>query len=82
MSIVVFWLHDSASHGTITEHKEFGDLELTDALSFCQRLRNGGARHVTLSSENPNSIGKPGVDSIQDGKTPDGHDYTWKKRRL
>lgn len=82
MSIVVFWLHDSASHDTVSEFKIFGDLELMDALSFCQHLRNGGGRHVTLSSENPNSIGKPGVDSIQDGKTPDGHDYTWKKRRL
>jgi hypothetical protein len=82
MSIVVYWLHDSATIGTVTEHKEFTELQLTDALAFCQRLRNGGARHVCLSSENPNSVGKPGVDSVQDGRTPDGHEYGWKKRRV
>ena len=27
-------------------------------------------------------VGKFGVDSIIDGKCPDGIDYTWKKRRV
>jgi hypothetical protein len=24
-------------------------------------------------------VGKPGVDAVVDGKTPDGHDYEWSK---
>lgn len=36
-------------------------------------------RHVTISSELSSNIGKPGVDSVLDGKTPDGEDYEWDK---
>jgi hypothetical protein len=34
---------------------------------------------VTMVSEDPNHVGKPGVDSVVDGKTPDGVAYTWNK---
>jgi len=77
MSIVVFWLQDGAKHLT------FKDLELVEALAFCQRQRNEpGVSHVSLSSENPDSVGKPGVDSVQDGLLPNGEGYGWKKRRV
>lgn len=62
--------------------RTFTSDKLTEALSFCQEKRNEpGVHHVSLCSEDPSSVGKPGVDSIVDGKTPDGHDYTWMKRR-
>ena len=36
---------------------------------------------VTMVSEDPNSVGKPGVDSVIDGVLPDGNIYEWKMRR-
>jgi hypothetical protein len=30
-----------------------------------------------MVAEDPSHIGKPGVDAVVDGKTPDGHDYEW-----
>jgi hypothetical protein len=36
---------------------------------------------VTIKGNGMEIIGKFGADSIQDGKCPDGHDYTWMKRR-
>ena len=87
MAIVVFWLEESNSEffqGTVEpRYMSFTDIELTEALAFCQSKRKKhGVRHVCLSSENPNSVGMRGVDSVVEGKTPDGHDYTWTKRRM
>jgi hypothetical protein len=31
--------------------------------------------------EHSDNVTKPGVDGIVDGKTPDGEEYTWRKRR-
>lgn len=36
---------------------------------------------VTITVNGMELVGKFGVDTIVDGKTPDGVDYTWKKRR-
>jgi len=76
MSIIVYYLHESRAHLV-----PFDDSDMLRALDACKRLRDEGHRHVTISTELADSIGKPGVDSIVDGKTPDGHDYTWMKRR-
>ena len=54
---------------------------LTDALSLTKKFRELGMTFVTMVSEDPNSIGKPGVDSIENGLCPDGVAYTWTKRR-
>ena len=54
---------------------------LTEALNWCHEQRTAGKTVVTMVSENPNSIGKPGVDAVTNGKLPDGSDYTWRKRR-
>ena len=54
---------------------------LTGALSITEEKRQAGYTFVTMVSEDPNSVGRPGVDSIEDGVLPDGTDYTWKKRR-
>jgi hypothetical protein len=32
-----------------------------------------------MVAEDPSQVGKPGVDAVVDGKTPDGHDYEWSK---
>lgn len=84
MSIVVYWLDPQIDHLRLEDRaraRSFKAEELLAALKFCEDLRGAGISHVSLSSENPNSVGKPGVDSIVDGKTPDGQEYTWMKRR-
>lgn len=53
---------------------------LNDALASTERLRKSGNRFVTMVSENPEHVGKPGVATVSDGKTPDGSDYTWSKQ--
>lgn len=54
---------------------------MTEALSLVESLRIKGYRFVTMVSENPNSVGRPGVDEIVNGVLPDGNAYEWKKRR-
>lgn len=55
---------------------------LTDALRACEEKRRAGYAFVTMVSEDPNSVGRSGVDSVENGVLPDGSDYTWKKRRI
>jgi hypothetical protein len=52
----------------------FGFTELTAVLAEAERLRHAGMRHVSISTENPESVGKPGVND----KLPEGYD--WHKR--
>lgn len=58
---------------------DFSDTDMKEALVAMQDLRAQNFSFVTMVSENPNSIGKPGVDSVKDGLTPDGIPYTWNK---
>lgn len=58
--------------------KRFGDDELMKAVNYCAWLRKEGYRHVTMYSEPDNIIGKMGVDSVENGKLPNGDDYVWK----
>lgn len=52
------------------------------ALKWMEYLRkNPKYSAITFCSENVDQVGKPGVDSIVDNKTPDGVEYTWVKRR-
>ena len=56
--------------------------KLEEALKIVEGVRcNKRNSFVTMVSENPNSIGKSGVDVIVNGKLPSGEDYTWMKRR-
>lgn len=55
--------------------------ELTEALSLVKEKRNEGMVFVTMVCENPDSIGKPGVDSVVNGVLPSGEVYAWKMRR-
>jgi len=71
----VYWTSNDGVHASTFDG-------LSEAIKECEVLRKDGMTFVTMVSENPNSVGKPGVDSIVDGKCPDGVDYTWKKRRI
>ena len=53
--------------------------ELVQALQITKDKRDAGYSFVTMVSENSQHVGKPGVDTVVDGKTPDGEDYDWSK---
>ena len=76
MSIIVFWLTPLGA----AEHMQFSDAELTGALQLCAIKRAEGMRHVCISSELSDNVGKPGVDAVQGGHLPDGRLYDWNKR--
>ena len=64
------------------EARSYDESVLTVALETVEGLRRQSRySYVTLMSENPNCVGKPGVDTVVDGKLPDGSNYEWKKRR-
>ena len=52
---------------------------LTEALRYTEGFRKLGMTFVTMVSEDPNQVGKPGVDSIVNGVCPDGVKYDWNK---
>ena len=69
----IYWTDDhNQSHGEEAT-------ELTQALQITKDKRDAGYRFVTMASENTQHVGKQGVDTISDGKTPDGQDYDWSK---
>jgi len=77
MSIVVYGLLVS---GKPVAH-EFEQNQLKNALDCCENMRNNGFTHVVMSCNYDGQVGKDGVDSVKDGKLPDGTDYDWRKRR-
>ena len=76
MPIVVFWIESAGQ----PSHREFGDIELLQALKLTEHLRAQGKRHVTISSELGNSVGAPGVDEVSGGHLPSGEPYEFNKR--
>ena len=82
MSIVVFWIDpNKIEYGDGSSCQEFNDDELGKALSFTEELRKAKCRHVVISSELGSQVGGNGCSSVEDGKLPDGSDYSWTKRR-
>lgn len=83
---VVYWsvMEDQPDH-TAPQLRCYSELflddQMTESLKFMEALRackynNHEPIHfITLSSENPDCVGKQGVDVT-------GPDYDWKKRRL
>jgi hypothetical protein len=64
------------------EDRSYTEESLSEALAIAEGLRrNKRNSFVVMTSENPNCVGKQGVDGVVDGKLPDGNDYEWKKRR-
>ena len=75
---VVFWMECGAH---MIPRGEVVD-DMGKALARCAALRTlVDVSHVCMSSRNRDSIGRPGVDSVKNGKLPDGEDYTWVMRR-
>lgn len=56
--------------------------EMTAALTQANYLRSIGRAYVAMVGENPNQVGRMGVDSVVDGRLPNGEAYTWKMRRV
>jgi hypothetical protein len=62
--------------------RSYDEEDLVEALRMCEVLRKQQRySFITMVSENPDSIGKAGVDSVTDGRLPDGSTYEWMKRR-
>ena len=57
--------------------KNIEALTLDEALKLAKKMN----QLVTIEGHGIEIIGLFGVDSVLDGKCPDGSAYTWKKRR-
>lgn len=75
MSIMVFWLEPDGQPA----RQEFAANDLLGALKFSEERRREGRRHVSISTELPDSVGKGGVNSVEGGRLPDGHVYDYNK---
>ncbi|CAL8478820.1 hypothetical protein [Caballeronia sp. S22] len=76
---VVYWLGGNPDIEGAARFRRFDENALADALRFAEALRKRQADgddigFVTLCSENPHAVGKPGV-------ADPPADYDWKKRR-
>lgn len=72
----MFKIYWTGTHGEACSQDE--EL-LTKALEIVKEKRDAGYAFVTMVAEDPRQVGKPGVDAVVDGKTPDGHAYEWSK---
>jgi hypothetical protein len=73
---IVYWIGVPNGSGIRDSyHRHFEMSEMTDALKFMETLRETDELwYVGMVSQNPNSVGKPGVSD----KLPD--DYSWSKQ--
>lgn len=78
MGIVVYWLEQDED-GATPCFEPFGSQQLTEALAHAELRRRQGHRHVSISTELEDLVGKPGVAAVEGGKTPDGEAYEWSK---
>jgi len=62
-----------------SQHYGWHTVTLNDALSVVEQFRQRGMIFVTMVGENVNHVGKSGVDTVADGKLPDGGTYDWNK---
>ncbi len=78
LGIVVYWLEGEGEAATpVCEF--FGGQALTQALACAEERRRQGHRHVSISTELDDHVGKPGVSAVEGGRTPDGEVYEWSK---
>lgn len=61
--------------GGVAYERDFDNL--SPAMDWAKTL----AVFVTIKSKEHEIVGMFGADSIEDGRCPDGVEYTWKKRR-
>jgi hypothetical protein len=62
----------------IGKEETFKVLTLAEAMNIAKSMNE----FVTIKSLEFEIVGIFGADSIENGKCPDGVDYTWKKRRI
>ena len=62
------------------ENGEFVEREF-DNLDPAMEWAKAIAKFVTITGGEHEIVGVFGSDTIEDGVLPDGHEYTWKKRR-
>lgn len=78
MGIVVYWLEGEGEAATpVCEF--FEGRALTQALACAETQRRAGHRHVSISTELEDHVGKAGVAAVEAGRTPDGESYEWSK---
>lgn len=56
-------------------------LNVSPTLDDAMKFAKGYDKFVTITNGEMEFVGKFGVDTIEDGKCPDGVEYTWMKRR-
>lgn len=78
LGIVVYWL-EGQGDAACPACEVFGSAELTQALACAEARRREGHRHVSISTELDESVGRPGVAAVEGGRTPDGEAYEWSK---
>jgi hypothetical protein len=78
VGIVVYWLEGEAE-GALPVCEFFGSSELMQALALAEDRRRQGHRHVSISTELDDVVGRPGVAAVEGGRTPDGQTYEWSK---
>jgi hypothetical protein len=62
----------------IGKEETFKVLTLAEAMNLAKHMNE----FVTIKSEDFEVCGMFGADTVDNGKLPNGHDYTWKKRRI
>ena len=76
-TFTVYWMYKNLVPNAL----QFSDM--SKALAWMADLRKRADTDqfsaITMCSEMSNHVGKVGVDSVADGKTPDGHVYDWNK---
>lgn len=78
-SYVIYYTENGVCKSTLLNEL---NLAIAEAELLRKRRRDGAdIRHVTMSAEYDDMVGQIGVTAVKNGKTPDGQDYTWKKRR-
>lgn len=75
---VSFWRYNNGMYKIIGKEETFKVLTLAEAMNLAKHMNE----FVTIKGADFEVCGMFGVDSIVDGKCPDGVDYTWKKRRI
>ena len=62
----------------IGKEETFKVLTLAEAMNIARHMNE----FVRIIGKDFELCGIFGVDSVNEGKLPSGHDYTWKKRRI
>lgn len=78
--VVVYSMHPIFGCQSKVFDKEGVD-NLQLAMQEAQSRRQQGENFVCYATENTDMVGKVGVDSVENGKLPNGDNYGWKKRR-